>query len=74
MGELGQGQVGVVAAGDRVEDAPLIEGLDDAGDARPEANLFVFEQDTVPKGIVEVPDKTFDERPLKTTVFAGQSG
>jgi hypothetical protein len=58
--ELGHGEGVVVAAGDRMEDAARVEGLDDVDDLRAEADLRVLEEDAVPDRVVEVPDHALD--------------
>ena len=58
--ELGHRQVVVVAAGDRVQDAALVERLEDLDHVRAEHDLAVFEQDAVPDRVVEVPDHALD--------------
>ncbi|MGZ4430897.1 MAG: hypothetical protein ACXVYV_04545 [Gaiellales bacterium] len=43
--QLLQGEFAVVAAGDRVQDAALVEGFQDVDDPRPQRHLAILEHD-----------------------------
>jgi hypothetical protein len=60
--QLRHGGVVVVAAGDRVEDAALVEGADHLHDGGPQGDGVVLQQHSVPHGVVEVPHHAFDGR------------
>lgn len=50
----------LVSAGDRVQDAALVEGADDLNNARPRHGRAVLEQYPVPYRVVEIPHHTLD--------------
>src|SRR5437660_1554478 len=53
--QLGQRQVWVVAAGDRVQDAALVQHLQRLAYAGPQSDIVVLQQDAVPDRIIEIP-------------------
>src|SRR6185295_11562401 len=56
LAQLRERRPPVVAARDRMQDAASVERLDRFADPGPEAYLRVFEEDSVPDRVIEIPD------------------
>jgi hypothetical protein len=55
----------VVAAGDRLQDAALVERPQRFADAGPQLHVVPFGEDAVPQRPVEIPDDDFENLPLQ---------
>ena len=52
--------VEIVPAGDRLENAAIVERPDDLRDTGREGEPIALDQNSLPQSVVEIPDDTFD--------------